>query len=463
MTAGNPHPEGEAKPQGGAGHVHGPDCDHEHGKPSALSAGGTAGAMPMLGKLTPVAATGAPAAHDHSGHDHSGHDHAGHDHAGHAHDDGDDDGHGHGHHHHHHDGPPPKGWWLRLTVAGLLLIAVILVATLVSVRAGTAVVITRFGAPTRVQIEPGLAFKAPPPIEQTVEVDTRLHSTSSGYHTLTTKDSLSVEVQVFLFWRVAGNEKSVLQFVRALRNKPDDASDQLRTFLGSALQTVTGNYALSDLLNTDASKVRLGDFETALKDHMAQQLLDNYGIEVEQVGIERLMLPQTTVLATVKRMASERDTAAATEQAEGHRIAKQIESDALRDGRITIADANVKASETESAARKEAAEIYGRANSADPQLYVFLRSLDALDQAIGSNTRLILRTDAAPFRVLIDGPPGESATAAITDSATDDAVAPVPGNPEATSQPGSPPAPDAAPAPAPEHTFPVAPVQSFGR
>jgi membrane protease subunit HflC len=33
-----------------------------------------------------------------------------------------------------------------------------------------------------------------------------------------------------------------------------------------------------------------------------------------------------------------------------------------------------------------------------------LRSLDSLDKLIGPNTRLILRTDAAPFRVLVDGP-----------------------------------------------------------
>ena len=44
--------------------------------------------------------------------------------------------------------------------------------------------------------------------------------------------------------------------------------------------------------------------------------------------------------------------------------------------------------------------------------YQMLRSLDTLDQVIGSNTRLILRTDAAPFRVLVDGPDATTASGA---------------------------------------------------
>ena len=34
-----------------------------------------------------------------------------------------------------------------------------------------------------------------------------------------------------------------------------------------------------------------------------------------------------------------------------------------------------------------------------------LRSLDTLATIVGPNTRLVLRTDAAPFRSLIEGPP----------------------------------------------------------
>ncbi len=58
----------------------------------------------------------------------------------------------------------------------------------------------------------------------------------------------------------------------------------------------------------------------------------------------------------------------------------------------------------EAKARTEAAAIYAKAHAADPELYAFLRGLDTLEQIITSGTRLVLRTDAAPFKALVEAP-----------------------------------------------------------
>ena len=68
------------------------------------------------------------------------------------------------------------------------------------------------------------------------------------------------------------------------------------------------------------------------------------------------------------------------------------------------ADAQIKAADIEAQSRVEAAAIYGRAYAGSPELYKLLRSLDTLGTLVTPGTRLVLRTDAAPFRVLIDGP-----------------------------------------------------------
>jgi membrane protease subunit HflC len=73
-----------------------------------------------------------------------------------------------------------------------------------------------------------------------------------------------------------------------------------------------------------------------------------------------------------------------------------------------VADAQTQAAQIEAASRKQAAEIQARAYAADPQLYTMLRSLDTLSSMVGPNTRLVLRTDAAPFNVLVQGPPEEA-------------------------------------------------------
>ncbi len=123
------------------------------------------------------------------------------------------------------------------------------------------------------------------------------------------------------------------------------------------------------------------------------------------MGIERLTLPAVTLGATVDRMRAERETIATERTAEGKRKAAEIRSGAERDARIIQADATVKAAAIEARSQVESADIYGKAYASSPELYNLLRSLDTLGTLITPATRLVLRTDAAPFRVLVDGPP----------------------------------------------------------
>ncbi len=292
----------------------------------------------------------------------------------------------------------------RYVIAAMVVLALVLSACLVLVNPGEAVVVTRFGNPVRVITEPGLALKLPAPFENSVPVDLRLRTTSSGLHDVGTRDGLRVLVQAYIAWQVPGDAEHVRQFLRAVRNQPALAADQLRSFTGSALEITASRFALSDLINTEPSKIHLADFEASLDARINEQALKVYGVAVRQVGLERLTLPAQTLNATIERMKAERDTVAAEHSAEGERAAAQIQSDANRDSRTLIAQANVDAAQTEAKSRADAAAIYKKAYASDPQLYTMLRSLDSLENIIGPNTRLILRSDAAPFRVLVDGP-----------------------------------------------------------
>ena len=95
-------------------------------------------------------------------------------------------------------------------------------------------------------------------------------------------------------------------------------------------------------------------------------MLDVYGIEIRQVGVERLTLPSETLVATVARMKAERETVAAQRTAEGLRQAAAIRADADRDGRQLVAQARQQAAQTEADAQQAAAKIYAGAYQADP-------------------------------------------------------------------------------------------------
>ena len=328
------------------------------------------------------------------------HSHAGHDH-------------GHHSHHHHHGSDAASGSSLRavlrFVLAGLIVAGAVASACLVSVPAGEAVVVTRFGDPARVLTEPGLAWTLPPPIDATIPVDLRLKTTSSGQQDVGTRDGLRVLVQAYLVWHVPNDADSVRHFLRSVRNQPDEAARQIRSFLGAALHITASSFDLADLVNTDPKRIQTAEFEAKLRDQVAARLHEVYGIEVSQVGIERLGLPAETLAATVARMRAERETIAAERTAEGLRQAAAIRADAERDARITVAAAQAEAAGIEAAAQKDAAVIHARAFDADPQLYLLLRSLDTMQSVIGANSRLVLRTDAAPFNALVEGPPGVAA------------------------------------------------------
>ncbi|HEY2036779.1 MAG TPA: SPFH domain-containing protein, partial [Steroidobacteraceae bacterium] len=294
----------------------------------------------------------------------------------------------------------------RTAVATLIVLAAVAVACVVMVPAGEADVITRFGAPIRVITRPGLAFKLPAPFESAIPIDLRLRTTSTGLQDVGTRDGLRVLIQSYAAWRVPDDPQQLLQFLRSVRNQPVEAADQLRNFVIAGLHVVSSNFALSDLVNLDPGKVRIESFEGQLRDQVAPRMLRVYGIDITQVGVERLTLPDETLAATVARMKAERETVAAQVTAQGLERAAAIRADADRDAREVVAQARQRASQLEADAEQAAARVYAAAYRQDPGLYATLRSLDSLDQVLGRNTSLILRTDAAPFRVLTAGPIG---------------------------------------------------------
>src|SRR6185437_1909214 len=200
---------------------------------------------------------------------------------------------------------------LRTGVATLILLAAIAAACIVMVPAGQAEVITRFGDPVRVVTQPGLAWKLPAPFESAIPIDLRLRTTSTGLQDVGMRDGLRLLVQAYAAWQVPDDSQQLLQFLRSVRNQPDEAARQLRSFVNAALHNTSSNFNMADVVNTDASKVRLNQFEEKVREQVRARMLQVYGNDIRQVGIERMTLPDATLAATVERMKAERETAAA--------------------------------------------------------------------------------------------------------------------------------------------------------
>ena len=127
---------------------------------------------------------------------------------------------------------------------------------------------------------------------------------------------------------------------------------------------------------------------------------ERYGIEILTMGFQRLSLPEDNVGAVFKHMRAERRQHAARYEAEGAEEAARIRSDTDLEAARIRAEGAEEAATIRGEAEAEAARIYAEAHRTDPDLYRFLRAIEALDDVVGSDTTIILRTDSPPFRML---------------------------------------------------------------
>ena len=133
--------------------------------------------------------------------------------------------------------------------------------------------------------------------------------------------------------------------------------------------------------------------------------LEQYGIEVADVRINRTELPQGTEASVFARMKTERERLAKKNRAEGEERARRIRAEADREARVIVANARRDAEISRGEGDAEATRIYAEAYGTDPEFYDFMRSLEAYRKTIDENTTLVLSPDAEFFRFLQESSP----------------------------------------------------------
>ena len=277
----------------------------------------------------------------------------------------------------------------------LALAAIVFSATAVVVRQGQAVLITRFGRPLRAATQPGLHWKLPWPIDRTLLLDMRRRVYETGQTEMLTRDKKNIIARNFVVWRIG----DPLTFIQAVGTE-GDAEGKLDGLLTNAAIGTLGGHDLSALVSTNPSDLQMDQIESELLASTAPLALRSYGVDVEQIRLERLALPAENVTAVFEQMRAERRQFAAKYQAEGEQAASKIHSEA----ELEAARIRAKGLEEEARIRGESAaqvaKTYADAHRIDPELYRFTRSLESLDKLVTRNTSLILRTDSEPFSLL---------------------------------------------------------------
>ena len=286
---------------------------------------------------------------------------------------------------------------LRYAVGGFCVAAIILFSVCFTVREGRQGIILRFGEPVRITDHAGLHFKAPWPIERVKEIDLRSRSVSTPQTELLTRDRKNIVLMTGAAWRPS----DPVLFYRAL-GSAEEADKKISGLMVNAVIAVFGRYDLSALVSTDADTLQVEAVERDVLDAVNDVTVGKYGVEVIHAGFQRVSLPEQNVTFVLEQMRAERRQFAAQFRADGQLQAAQIRSAADLEAAKIVAEAEEQAARILGRAEAEAAEIYAQAHQSNPEFYEFVRSLDGLQNTLGAEASITLRTDAAPFRLLID-------------------------------------------------------------
>lgn len=285
--------------------------------------------------------------------------------------------------------------WIRATMALLAVGVIGLSSTGFVVREGEAALVTRVGRPVGVFADAGLHWKLPWPIDDATSIDLRRRVFRGGHSEMLTRDKKNVVMLSYAVWRV----EDALLFHQAV-GSVEAAEVKLDGLITNAAIGVLGRYELSAIVSTTPDDLRLDTIQEELLAQTVPLAAERYGITIERVAFERVSLPEKNVLSVFEQMRAERQQYATEFTAEGQRRAAEIRSEADLEAARIRAEGEEEAARITGEAEAEAARLYAEAHDIDPELYRFLRSLETIENVVGPKTKLLLRTDSEPFRLL---------------------------------------------------------------
>jgi membrane protease subunit HflC len=146
----------------------------------------------------------------------------------------------------------------------------------------------------------------------------------------------------------------------------------------------------------------VADDRAAMMDSLTQtgnQQVEGFGIQIVDVRIKQIELPQDVRSSVFERMRAERERIAAEHRAQGQEAAKGIRAIADRERTVLLAEAERDAEVTRGEGDARATEIYGKAYSRNQEFYDFYRSMNAYRGALANrNDVLVLEPDSEFFK-----------------------------------------------------------------
>lgn len=245
----------------------------------------------------------------------------------------------------------------------------------------------QFGRLIEADIQPGLHVKFPF-VDDVRIFDARILTVDAQPASFFTIEKKRLIVDSYAKWRISNVET----YYKATGGVESVAINRLANRVNNGLRNQFGTRTLQEVVSGERDLLMKN-----ITDDLNRSVLDSLGIEVVDVRVKRIDLPQEVSSQVFRRMTAEREKEARELRSTGKERAEKIRASADRERTIELANAYKDAEGMRGQGDAQAAGIYADAYQQDPEFYSFVRSLNAYKVAFANKGDIMLLDPDSDF------------------------------------------------------------------
>lgn len=252
-------------------------------------------------------------------------------------------------------------------------------------------VVLRFGKLANADVEPGIHVKLPF-ADEVRKFEARILTVDAPAENFYTIEKKRLKVDSFAKWRI----NNVETYYRATGGSEQIANSRLAARINDGLRNKFGTRTLHEVVSGQRDELM-----HELTDELNDAVSSSLGIEVVDVRVKRIDLPEEVSDSVYNRMAAEREKKAREYRAKGMEQAEKIRAEADREKVVIESLAYRDGQKLRGEGDAQAAAIYAAAFNQDAEFYSFMRSLEAYRNSFsGKQDMMVLEPDSDFFRYL---------------------------------------------------------------
>ena len=282
---------------------------------------------------------------------------------------------------------------LGIALAGVFAVLVLASMALFTVDQRERAIVFQLGEVKEVITAPGLHVKWPL-IQNVRYFDARILTLDTpDAERYITSEKKNLLVDTFVKWKISDARQYYISVGDEVQ-----AQTRISQTVNATLREEFGKHTVHEVVSEDRNEIMNTVRERANQD--AKKI----GVEIIDVRLKRVDLPQEVSESVYKRMDAERKSVANQLRSEGSSEAERIRAEADKEREVIIANAYKEAQRVKGEGDAKAAAAYAQAFGQNPEFYAFYRSLEAYRSSFKNRSDVLVLEPNSEFFKYLKGP-----------------------------------------------------------